>query len=300
MLSSEFYSLAAYSLLAVAILSLWLHRSFSIWGSLLGLASFFAILANRLTLPGVLFVIGFLVIVHQYYGPRKKRRGLFGLLVMGLGLGLGAHFLPGFRNWKVIEEVVTPGALPVQLYLNFDKTWVGLALLGFGSIELCGPRNFGAVLKKSLPLMVLTCVVLLGVAFGVHAVTLDLKWPRFAPLWLSVNLLFVCVAEEAFFRGFLQKELGLFFEKRRFGKGLFSGKKKNGVTPGQILGWILASLLFGLAHYRGGLVYVAVSTLAGFFYGAAFLRTKRIEASILSHFMVNAIHFLAFSYPFRG
>jgi membrane protease YdiL (CAAX protease family) len=43
--------------------------------------------------------------------------------------------------------------------------------------------------------------------------------------------------------------------------------------------------------------YVALSTIAGLFYGFAYWKTKRIEASMLVHFGTNAIHFFAFSYP---
>ena len=33
------------------------------------------------------------------------------------------------------------------------------------------------------------------------------KWTSFFWLWAVTNLFFTCVAEEAFFRGFLQREL---------------------------------------------------------------------------------------------
>jgi membrane protease YdiL (CAAX protease family) len=42
---------------------------------------------------------------------------------------------------------------------------------------------------------------------------------------------------------------------------------------------------------------VLLATVAGLFYGAAYLRTRRIEGAILTHFALNAVHFLAFTYP---
>ena len=61
--------------------------------------------------------------------------------------------------------------------------------------------------------------------------------------------------------------------------------------------WIIASILFGLAHLPGGWVYACFAAVAGLFYGYAYLKTQNIEASIIVHFAVNAIHFLAFTYP---
>jgi membrane protease YdiL (CAAX protease family) len=40
-----------------------------------------------------------------------------------------------------------------------------------------------------------------------------------------------------------------------------------------------------------------LATLAGAGYAIAFQRTGRVEAGILTHFAVNAAHFLLFTYP---
>jgi membrane protease YdiL (CAAX protease family) len=37
--------------------------------------------------------------------------------------------------------------------------------------------------------------------------------------------------------------------------------------------------------------------VAGLHYAAAYLVTRRIEGAILTHFALNATHFLAFTYP---
>jgi hypothetical protein len=46
-----------------------------------------------------------------------------------------------------------------------------------------------------------------------------------------------------------------------------------------------------------GTSYALVATIAGFGYGWIFHLTKRIEASILAHYLLNAIHVLFFTYP---
>jgi membrane protease YdiL (CAAX protease family) len=51
-------------------------------------------------------------------------------------------------------------------------------------------------------------------------------------------------------------------------------------------------------HHHGGTIYVALSFIAGLFYGYAMMLTKRIEASIIVHFIVNLVHILMFTYPY--
>jgi membrane protease YdiL (CAAX protease family) len=45
---------------------------------------------------------------------------------------------------------------------------------------------------------------------------------------------------------------------------------------------------------------VILSTIAGVGYGWVFGRTNRIEASILTHFLVNTAHIVGFTYPALG
>ncbi|GAM71575.1 CAAX amino terminal protease family [Vibrio sp. JCM 19236] len=91
------------------------------------------------------------------------------------------------------------------------------------------------------------------------------------------NFLLTCVAEEAFFRGFLQQVLC----------------KKYGWH----LGVAIASLLFGLAHMGGGLLLVVFASLAGLGYGLIFHFSSRLWVAVLFHFLFNFTHLLFFTYP---
>jgi membrane protease YdiL (CAAX protease family) len=53
----------------------------------------------------------------------------------------------------------------------------------------------------------------------------------------------------------------------------------------------ISSLLFGLEHYEGGLTYILLAAIAGLFYGYTYWNTKKIETSILLHFVFNLTHF---------
>lgn len=94
------------------------------------------------------------------------------------------------------------------------------------------------------------------------------------------NLFFCCVAEEGFSRGFLQHSLS----------------QINSCYP-SIIAIAVASFFFGLAHYQGGIYYILLATIAGIFYGWVYHVTKRIEASIITHFLLNLTHLLLFTYP---
>jgi hypothetical protein len=58
-----------------------------------------------------------------------------------------------------------------------------------------------------------------------------------------------------------------------------------------------SALLFGAAHGAGGALYAALATVAGLGYALAYATTRRVEAAVLTHFIVNAVHFLGFTYP---
>jgi membrane protease YdiL (CAAX protease family) len=210
------------------------------------------------------------------------------LVLAGLAAFLFAlHRLPGFSNPVLIDAVrVSPGAPPFTLRANFDTAVAGIVLMGM----LCQPISAGAdwrvMLRRVWPVVLCTLVAVLGIGSLLGYVRPDLKWPPYAALFLTMNLLFTCVTEEAFFRGLLLERMAQ--------------------AMAQVLGhWraaalaatVFSAVLFGLAHARGGAALVLLATIAGLFYGAAYLRTRRIEGAILTHFALNAVHFLAFTYP---
>ena len=128
----------------------------------------------------------------------------------------------------------------------------------------------------------LTIGLVITLSLLLDYIRLDIKLPTFFYYWLWANLFFTCVAEEALFRGFLQQQLSIGLKNIRYGV---------------LIALISCAVLFGLAHAGGGMIYVILATVAGMGYGAVYLRSGRIEASILLHFMLNTVHILFFSYP---
>ena len=110
----------------------------------------------------------------------------------------------------------------------------------------------------------------------------DLKINSFFVIWALNNLLFTCIAEEALFRGFTQNFISNALKSYRYGN---------------YLALLLASILFGVNHFMGGIKYIMLASLAGLIYGYVYQKTKHIESSIIAHFLLNTVHFIGFTYP---
>jgi membrane protease YdiL (CAAX protease family) len=86
--------------------------------------------------------------------------------------------------------------------------------------------------------------------------------------------LFIALLEELFFRGFLQTLISQNLQSAR-------------------LGQILISCLFGLFHILHAPFpnwrYVVLATVAGWFYGSAFVKSGSLMASALTHAMVDTV-----------
>ena len=198
-------------------------------------------------------------------------------------LALALHLVPGFSNPVVVDRVqLGPDGAPFTQRANFDKATAGLFLLVFFCQRIATRDDWRSVLAPTAIAIVATVVVVMGLALSTGYVRPDLKLPTFAPAFLAINLLFTVVAEEAFFRGMVQERL------------------TRAVAAHPRLQWIpvgVSSASFGLAHLAGGPLLVLFATIAGIGYSLAYAATRRIEAPMLTHFAVNAVHFFGFTYP---
>jgi uncharacterized protein len=202
-----------------------------------------------------------------------------------VALLMANHVLPGFNNLRVFDHIrFSPESAPFTMYLNFDKTAVGLLAYLFFVKDVDAKWLHKSDVLLILRVLGILLVTMLPLALGAHYVKFDPKFPARGWLWILNNLFFDCVAEECLFRGFAQGGLERFQLR----------------PPFQHLPLIASSVLFGLYHYEGGLTYIAFATMAGAFYGFAYMRTKRIESAIVVHFGLNLTHFLFFSYPSLG
>lgn len=283
-------TMLSYGFLFLAIISLWLPpackvSNMPLWSIAAGAACCFGWINNQLD-PAALVLLA--VFAYTLFTLQTKPLSRFSYLIsvtiiLLAAVALAAHAIPYFHNLLVLEKVsVSPNALPFTLYLNFDKALVGLLLLGMTGRLIATRQQWLALSRQALPFSVIFALLLLLAGCLAGKITIDPKLPDFLPLWLINNLLIVCVAEEAFFRGFVQQQLSLLWQKYAWGP---------------LAALTLASLLFGFAHYAGGIAYSAWGMLAGLGYGWIYQKTGYIEAGIIAHFCLNLLHMLFFTYP---
>lgn len=281
------WQVATFAALLAAVIGLWIGPR--AWWVMLGVATLLGYVAGVLVDGAAVWiaVVGALCWSDAAVAGRdrlSKWRLLTATAVVIAALLLGMHLLTGFRNPLVLDGVrLTPDSSPYTLYLNFDKTLAGILLLGVAYRGWPGIVGLKESFQSSVLWLILANIaILIGASLLLGYVRFDPKWTSLFWLWAAVNLFSVCLSEEAFFRGFVQRNLQSIFEHWRYGRAfaLASG-----------------ALLFGAAHFAGGWRYVALSTLAGLGYGYVYQRTQRIEWSMATHFALNTVHFLLFSYP---
>ncbi len=216
--------------------------------------------------------IGGAAILRHLSGPAV----CLGHIAVGLwAVALGAHLIPGFHNLLILDQVhAGPKSTEFSMHLNLDKPLVLFAVL------LAWPRmNDGLSQIRGLPLtfglLLLPLLFVIGLFAG--AVKPEFGLPHWWFSFALFNLFLTCLTEEGFFRGYLQS--------------LITSK------AGAALGVGVASLLFGLVHFPGGLALVAFASILGAACGLGYYATGRLWVPTLMHFAFNAAHLAFFTYP---
>jgi membrane protease YdiL (CAAX protease family) len=285
--------LLCYFSLAMSLISFWIKKSVLFWGSFLILAVALALAAKIITpialIPiTILFLCQFGLSQNVFLSPSKICKGmrfiLFGIIVI-VSLALAFHFLPGFNNWKIAESVhISPNAPAYSLYFNFDKPFIGLFVLAFALPVIQSKKALFKMLKITIPLACIGTFIMISLSLALRMIQWDPKMPAvFAP-WIFSNFVFVCIPEECFFRGFIQRELYHWFGR---------------TTLAAVGAIALSSLFFALLHliWVGNYGFLCLVFVASCIYGILYQWTNAIESSILCHFLFNLTHFLLFTYP---
>ncbi|MEM9634738.1 MAG: CPBP family intramembrane glutamic endopeptidase [Pseudomonadota bacterium] len=281
-----YLNFAAYAVLALSIVLALTLKSRTVPLSVFVFACAFGFVAGLLDFAAIASILLIGALSYLVFGRSQARplRLLFIALLLVSGHLVMTHALPGFDNLKVVSGAqVSPDGIPYSMYLNFDKAALGFFLVLFAVTPLQSGSQWGACFRSAAIYFVPTAglLILLGCFTGL--VAFDPKVPPFLPVWILSNLLITCVAEEAFFRRFALAEIRDFA-----GPGWI----------GSATALILSSLFFAYYHLSGGPLFSVFSLVAGLCYGAAFLKSNRVEVAILVHFLVNLTHILLFTYPF--
>ncbi len=210
-------------------------------------------------------------------------RGLAWVVLVVCGIALASHQVPWINNVLVFEAMtLSSSSVPYTLYWNYDKALAGVLVYAVCVQPQRRTKWSRAVLTTAM-IAVVTPVLLIPPALAMGFVHWDPKLPTILVMWVPANLLVTCLAEETFFRGLLQRYL--------------AEALSNKVPSAALVALFVSAVVFGISHIGGGIAYVALATLAGIGYGAAYHFTQRVEASILVHFTVNLVHLTFFTYP---
>lgn len=278
----------AFALLFCSLIIRWISPLEKYWYLLLIASGFTALSADLIDATGLVVPALLLLLVSSKFRGNitsNVTRMMVDITVTILCFALALHVAPGFHNTQTVDNaVIKSGSIPYSLYLNYDKALAGVFLITcFVDVSRIRSAIKHIVVWISIGVSAnLLLVFLPTLALGLIA--LDFEIPNVIGVWLVSNLLITCVAEEAFFRGLIQQRLEQFLNT-------------NNISSATAIALFITSLLFGIAHLRGGWFYVAMATVAGLIYGLVYVKTRRIETAILTHFLTNTVHILFFSYP---
>ncbi|KHT63841.1 hypothetical protein RJ45_09550 [Photobacterium gaetbulicola] len=259
--------------LAATVLSLFARPQ--VWPTMLGITALTALYFSRISLLAVASVALGLTIAKLSQRHKGRYHILCHVLVIIWALFLTLHLIPGFDNLLVVEQAVTgSGSIPFTMYLNLDKPLIVFGLLLLSPTML---KHDGSITRPEIVSLTVLFLALPLIAWGTGIVRPEMSIPDWIWLFMLNNLLFTCVAEEALFRGYIQHSL-----VQRYSPTVGVG---------------IASFLFGLAHFSGGILFIAVATLAGLLYGIAYHWSGRLVYAVLIHFAFNLVHLLFFTYP---
>lgn len=272
------FGLFAYSLLFTSLISIWSDitiKIFPIWQPIIAIAVFFLILSGQIEFLGLvwltLVIIFFLgsTEVYEFRGFTIFCRVV--LLALLAGLGFVNNFLPGFNPLIFLSDY--------NLIIHFNIILTGLIILGLNTKPIKTIKEIKQALKSTWFLLILGPVVI----FSIGLFTKTLFWKPSIPnenliFWLMVQILFLSVAQEAVFRGYIQKYLTESFKPW---------------IGGTTIAISISACLFGLSFYQQGSEIVAFATICAVLYGYIYALSERIELAILSNFIMNiAIIFL--------
>lgn len=270
-------------LVVISILLVW-HKNAHAWKLAYFTTLIVALIGNAITFPAVISatIITALALTYQRENTFSLV-ALFTLLCFGLALGL--HVVPGFNNHQFAQALqLNDSSAEFDIWFNYDKSMFGILVLGllfhdelirsWSEIKRVASRLVLPILI-GIPLIYLFAVSMAYSRFDFTPSALF--WP-----WVLKNLFFTVLAEEILFRGLIQREIS----------------KRIQHQYGAAIAMLIAGILFGLAHFAGGLEYVILATVAGILYGYTYKITGRIEAPIITHLLLNSAHFIFFAYPY--
>lgn len=275
----------AYCLLIFALISMWWGKLRPIWILFFSSSLFFAIISKLLAIQALipiatLFLSYLLLSLNLVHFGRM----LIGIICSAVSMALIWHLFVGFDNFSLLKGVViSPRGPAVNFTLPFDIPFVGLFALALLPNLTTERDDWEEMLGKTLVLSIFSTLILIVVFLAFRLGEYNLKSQPLLIFWYLLTLVLVIVPEEAFYRGYLQKEI--------------TTRLPNALSP--FLAIITVAFLFATTR-----VWIAPSSGYFFFlliesilYGAIFHLTGFLESAILARFIFLGAHLFFFTYP---
>jgi uncharacterized protein len=275
----------AFFFFIVTFVSLWLYKRVWVWLPLFGASFAFAYFGNVVT-PLALVPTAILMFCHGMLS--QKITGFWRLLIVMVAaivsFGLLTHFIKGFNNIELLSTwKVSKDSVPIRLFANYDKPIAALFIIAFYLPLIQSKKEVKKIIVPTVLWGLFTMIIILGLAYYLEMIRFEFKLPAASLLWLILQIFFVVIPEEVFYRGFLQREIA---------------KDLNNKVGG-ILALFTVSLLFALTHllFVHEAKFFVAAFVSSLLYGGIYLITGAIESAIVIHLLVNIVHFFFFTYP---
>lgn len=251
-----------------AVLSLWFSKKPIIWGPLIIMSLLFGFLGHILSIQALIATFALATFWHFY---QLKPSKLLCFFILFLSIAIKLRYISGFY--------------PISITSKFHIGLSG-AIMGFFPLVTLSTVHDKTSIKRTLygALIGISGIICLGFIVTVfHVVHFQPKFPPVTLIWLWANLILTSIPEEAFFRGFIQKNIASFFHSTKIG---------------HMLAVILTSILFTTMHiyWAPSMAILIFVFIASVLYGICYAITNQIESSMITHFLLNAIHMFVFSY----
>lgn len=276
---------SAHFLSLFSLVSIWLFDKKQISLILFTLCLVLSFISESLDISAIFIAATFLILNYIFYNSKTSNftKSYLWFIIFLIAFFLSNHNLPGFQDWQFINgEFISPNAEKFSVFLNIDKILAGFGIAVFGLTPLRNFLHLKKITIRIFPTLTLALITIASFGLITGLAKLDPKFPDIWLVWIMSNLLMNCISEEILFRFFLQGNLQ---------------KLTKGLNYSTILSIIFTSCIFTLFHSSESMLYMVGIFIGSCFIGYAYHITKRVEASILLHFIINVIHFFFFTYP---
>lgn len=214
--------------------------------------------------------------------PYKPLFGLVYFVTVVVGFFI-AIYRPSEFNYPLVLQAASlyDGGQPYSLFVNTSKAMGGYLVV----LMLLNQSNIQSA-QRDLPRSLIVTTLIVAFITLVACLVFNVGWEPKIPdgllIFIAVNLGVTVLAEEAFFRLLIQKQIASFFTHKKMGV------------------WVAAfitTILFTLSHTASIGPAFALYLIAGAGYSFVYAYTNRLSMAIAVHFGVNILHFLLLEYP---